>query len=105
MTDTLTIPAVLPGKIPMLKADRETLARWYAALNSYHWPRDIDEPAPELREDGDYVHGDPNARRVWDYIMATLTEREMSRGWWIYALKRTEAEWSDWWGNGRSTFH
>lgn len=92
-------------KIAMDKADRETLARWYALLNAYQWPNDLDEPAPEFRENGEYVYGDPNARRVWNFLRTTLTEREMSRGWWLYALHRTEDDWLDWWGDGRKTFH
>lgn len=87
-------PKVLPP------ADLLTRMRWYATLNTWKNPPDFPWPLPpegHHDEQGNDRYTNVDARAAFRAVTDSLTDAEMSLGWWVYSLNRSVDEWAEWW--------
>lgn len=83
-------------------APLETRMRWYAEINSWRIPEDFPVDMADVASLDDRAKfKDPKWQAAWRALTGSMTEAEMSLGWWLHALGKTEDEWATWWRNGR----
>ena len=86
----------------IVEAPLETRMRWYADFNSWRIPEDFPGDMADVAHlDGHAKFKDPKWQAAWNALTESMTGAEMSLGWWLHALNRTEEEWAAWWVNGR----
>lgn len=82
-------------------APLETRQRWFAEMNCWRAPADFPVALPSF-EDHFAQSKDPTWRKAWDAVSASMSAAEMSLGWWLHELHKTEDEWRVWWNSRQS---
>ena len=71
----------------------EEKQKCFNSLNTFNWPKTIlglDETSTTTGES-------PEAKELWKLIKADLTKFEISQGWWVFGMERTEEAHKLWW--------
>lgn len=92
--------------------DQEQLARWACQLNCWEWPDDFPIAKPAGFDEMTMKQKFDNLvfRIVTDGLRANVSEREVSRQWWIMQMRmdgktskeEAESKWLEWWNSGKS---
>jgi len=79
----------------------EKLPEWYCIISTWGIPEGF--PSPMNVHDNIHVaFEDPLNRLAADAVREALGPEGCSKAWWLVELKRTEAEWYDWYHTRRN---